>query len=159
MPIAGLGIFLVGVTPSIVMVTIALAMVFFTLPFIEGCTSAIVQSKVDQKVQGRVFAITHMIAGFMAPVAYVAAGPLADKVFEPLMAPGTAFAEKLGPLIGTGQGRGIGLLLMVVGIILLLTTLVGFCIPRLRKVEDELPDMVPDEPTQPLSAPVPAPSP
>ena len=140
MPLAGIGIFAVGLQPSIVWVTTALFITFFTLPFIEGCTSAIIQSKVDAAIQGRVFAVTHMIAGFMAPVAYVVAGPLADRIFEPLLAPGGALADSVGAWIGTGQGRGIGLLLAVVGAVLIVTTAIGFLVPRLRNVEAELPD-------------------
>jgi hypothetical protein len=143
MPLAGLGIFLVGLQPSVPMVTAALFLAFFTLPFIEGCTTAIVQSKVDPKVQGRVFAVTHVIAGSMAPISYVLAGPLTDRVFEPLMAPGGRLAGTVGAVIGVGPGRGIALLFMVVGGALLLTTAIGYLIPRLRKVEDELPDMMP----------------
>ena len=143
MPLAGLGIFLVGLQPSVPMVTAALFLAFFTLPFIEGCTTAIVQSKVDPKVQGRVFAVTHVIAGSMAPISYVLAGPLTDRVFEPLMAPGGRLADSVGAVIGVGPGRGIALLFLVVGAALLLTTAIGYLIPRLRKVEDELPDMVP----------------
>ena len=142
MPIAGVGILLIGLRPSVPLVTAALFLTFFTLPFIEGCTTAIVQSKVAANVQGRVFAVTHMIAGSMAPVSYVLAGPLADRVFEPLMAPDGALAETLGPIIGVGPGRGIGLLLMVIGFGLLVVTAVGFLVPRLRNVEDDLPDAV-----------------
>jgi DHA3 family macrolide efflux protein-like MFS transporter len=143
MPLAGLGIFMVGLQASVPLVTAALFLAFFALPFIEGSTTAIVQSKVDPKVQGRVFAVTHMIAGSMAPLSYLLAGPLTDRVFEPLMAPGGRLASTVGAVIGVGRGRGIALLFMVVGIALLLTTAIGYLIPRLRKVEDELPDTVP----------------
>jgi DHA3 family macrolide efflux protein-like MFS transporter len=149
MPLAGLGIFMVGLQASVPLVTAAMFLAFFALPFIEGSTTAIVQSKVDPKVQGRVFAVTHVIAGCMAPLSYLLAGPLTDRVFEPLMAPGGRLAGTVGAVIGVGRGRGIALLFMVVGIALLLTTAIGYLIPRLRKVEDELPDMVPAPDTVP----------
>ncbi|HEX8106280.1 MAG TPA: MFS transporter [Kofleriaceae bacterium] len=143
-PLAAAGMFLVGLTSSIAWVTAAMVVVFFCLPFIEGCTTAIVQSKVAPRVQGRVFAITHMIAGSMAPISYLLAGPLVDQVFAPLMKPGGPLAGSLGPIFGVGEGRGIALLISVLGIALLLTTLVAFLLPRVRHVEDQLPDMVPD---------------
>jgi DHA3 family macrolide efflux protein-like MFS transporter len=146
MPLAGLGIFLVGLRPSVPMVVAGLFIAFFTLPFVEGCTTAIVQSKVDPRVQGRVFAVTHVIAGSMAPISYVLAGPLTDRVFEPLMAHGGRLAGTVGSVIGVGPGRGIGLLFMVVGVVLILTTAIGYLTPRLRKVEDELPDPTPSLP-------------
>ena len=142
LPLAGAGLLLAGFQPSIPLVTAGLFLAFFALPFMEGSTSAIVQSKVDPKVQGRVFAVTHVIAGCMAPISYLLAGPLIDFVFEPLMAPGGRLAGTVGALIGVGKGRGMGLLLMLVGVAVLLTTAVGYSISRLRRVEDDLPDAV-----------------
>lgn len=143
-PLAAIGMVVVGVMPSIAWVTAAMALVFFCLPFIEGCTTAIVQSKVAPRVQGRVFAVTHMIAGSMAPVSYLLAGPLVDRVFVPLMKPDGLLAGSLGPIFGVGDARGIALLMSILGVALLLTTAVAFLLPRVRHVEDELPDMVPD---------------
>jgi DHA3 family macrolide efflux protein-like MFS transporter len=143
-PVAGIGIVLVGLTPSLAWVTAAMALVFFCLPFIEGCTTAIVQSKVAPGVQGRVFAITHMIAGSMAPISYLLAGPLVDQIFAPLMKAGGPLAASLGPIFGIGEGRGIALLMAVLGVALVLTTAVAFLLPRVRHIEDELPDMIAD---------------
>jgi MFS family permease len=142
LPFAGIGLILAGSRPSIPFVTAGLLLAFFTLPFLEGSTSAIVQSKVDSKVLGRVFAVTHVIAGCMAPVSYVLAGPLIDFIFEPLMVPGGRLAGTVGAVIGVGKGRGMGLMLMLVGVAVLLTTAIGYSIPRLRRVEDDLPDAI-----------------
>jgi DHA3 family macrolide efflux protein-like MFS transporter len=77
-------------------------------------------------------------------LAYAVAGPLADYVFEPLMAPGGLLAENVGQLIGVGHGRGIGLLFMIVGVLTIMVTVVAYQYSRLRLVEDELPDAIPD---------------
>ncbi|HTQ79990.1 MAG TPA: MFS transporter, partial [Thermoanaerobaculia bacterium] len=53
-------------------------------------------------------------------------------------------------LIGVGKGRGMGLLLMLIGVVFLLTTAIGYSIPRLRRVEDDLPDAL--SPAVPLPA-------
>jgi hypothetical protein len=37
-------------------------------------------------------------------------------VFEPLMAPGGALAGALGPIIGTGKGRGVAVLIALLGV-------------------------------------------
>jgi MFS transporter, DHA3 family, macrolide efflux protein len=151
-PLAAIGVFLVGLKPSIPWITAAMALVFFCLPFIEGSTTAIVQSKVAPRVQGRVFAITHMIAGSMAPISYLLAGPLVDQIFSPLLKAGGPLASSLGLIFGVGEGRGIALLMSVLGIALLVTTFIAFLLPRIRHVEDDLPDMVPDTPTAPREA-------
>jgi hypothetical protein len=112
------------------------------LAIINGCSQAIWQSKVALEVQGRVFAVRRMVALSSMPLAYFVAGPLADRVFEPMLAPGGALAGTVGALIGVGKGRGIGFLLMVLGIFMVAGLAFAFANPRLRKLEDGLPDVV-----------------
>ena len=72
-------------------------------------------------------------------IAFLASGLLADRVFEPAMAPGEAIASTAGRLLGIGKGRGVGLLFVTLGLTIILITLIAFLNPRLRKV-GELPD-------------------
>lgn len=127
---------------------IALAGFVFTAftPLIGGLSQAIWQSKVAHDVQGRVFAMRGLIVSSTAPLAYLLAGPLADRVFEPLMAPGGALAGTVGQIIGVGKGRGIGLLFIALGLFIMLVVLLFSTNPRLRKVESELPDALGDSP-------------
>jgi hypothetical protein len=74
------------------------------------------------------------------------AGPLADRVFEPMMAVNGPLSGSIGQVIGMGPGRGIGLLFVCMGLLLTLVTAVGCLSPRLRKVEEELPDAVTTQP-------------
>lgn len=121
----------------------AAAFVFMLgFPIVNACSQAIWQSKVAAEVQGRVFAMRQMIALSSLPLAQLAAGPLADFVFEPLLAAGGPLAGSVGQLVGVGPGRGIGLLFMVLGIANLLVLAAAWSYPRLRQVEDELPDAV-----------------
>jgi hypothetical protein len=71
------------------------------------------------------------------------AGPLADNVFEPLLATNGPLAGSLGPIFGTGAGRGIGLLFVLLGVVKVVVSLVGRLYPHIRNVEDELPDAIP----------------
>ena len=91
------------------------------------------------------FAVRRMIAWSSLPLAYLISGPLADRVFEPLLAEGGLLASSFGQVIGVGTGRGIGLLFMVLGAVTLLATVVSYLYPPLRKVEAELPDAIPDQ--------------
>jgi MFS transporter, DHA3 family, macrolide efflux protein len=125
--------------PSAGLITVGTVGMFFSLPIINGCSQAIWQSKTPYEVQGRVFAVRRMIGASTIPLAYLLAGPLADRVFEPLMATGPVRAV-LGPLIGEGRGRGIALMFMIAGVVTMLSQLGGYLYPRLRNVEDELPE-------------------
>ncbi len=83
-----------------------------------------------------------MLAWSTLPLAYLLAGPLADRVFEPLLAHGGPLANSIGQLIGVGRGRGIALLYIVLGLLILLTVAAAYLYPRLRFLEDELHDVV-----------------
>ena len=49
-------------------------------------------------------------------------------------------AGSLGLVLGTGPGRGIGLLFVLMGAIKVVITLLSRLNPHLRNVEDELPE-------------------
>ena len=107
---------------------------------VTGCSQAIWQTKVEPDVQGKVFAARMMIGTAATPVAYACAGPLADRVFGPLMVPGGALAGSVGRLLGVGPRSGIALLFVVLGILALLVTAAGYLSPSVRHLEDRLPD-------------------
>jgi len=110
------------------------------IPIINGSNQAIWQSKVPPAVQGRVFATRRMIAQISFPVALLMAGPMADRVFEPAMAPGGVLAGTFGRLFGVGAGAGMSLMVFLSGVIGFAVGLVVYSIPAVRNVEDILPD-------------------
>jgi DHA3 family macrolide efflux protein-like MFS transporter len=138
-------LFIAGFPPRTWLIGAAVFVLFFSLPITNGCSQAIWQSKTAPDVQGRVFAVRRMIAWVTLPLAYLIAGPLADQVFEPLLMPGGPLASSVGRIIGVGVGRGIGLLYIILGFMILLATPVAYLYPRLRHVEAELPDFIVDE--------------
>jgi MFS family permease len=143
--IGGVGLVVAGLRASPLLIAAGGFIALFCLPITNGCSQAIWQRKVAADVQGRVFAVRRMLAWSTIPLAQLSAGPLADRVFEPLMAPGGALASWLGPLLGAGPGRGIGLLFITVGTLYSLLAGLAAFYPRLRNLELELPDAVPQE--------------
>jgi MFS transporter, DHA3 family, macrolide efflux protein len=141
--LGGLGIGIAGLRPSPRLTAAGAFTYFFSVPIINAASQAIWQSKVEVDVQGRVFSIRRMIASLCTPLAYAVAGPLAQRVFEPIMATEGAFARAAESLVGRGPGRGIGLLVVVIGIFIVISTLLVFFQPRVRFVEQELRDAVP----------------
>ena len=140
--LSGLCFVLIGLRPSFWLVALGVFGAHATIAVIYGSNQSIWQSKVAPDVQGRVFAIQQMIARAATPLAYLLAGPLAERVFEPLLAINGPLAANLGSIIGAGAGRGIGLLFVLMGVAKVLVSLGGHLNPRVRNVEDELPDMV-----------------
>jgi MFS family permease len=138
--LTGLCFILAGLRPSVEVVTVAAFFFFFSLPFINGSSQAIWQSKIAPEVQGRVFAVRRMIAWSSVPLSYLIAGPLAEYLFEPLLVPGGSLASTVGRVIGVGPGRGIAFLFIIMGLLTLLITVAGYLYPRLRLLEDEVVD-------------------
>jgi MFS family permease len=139
----GAAILGLGFTTHPVVLATGVFLGFFALPVGNACSQAIWQRKTAPDVQGRVFSFRRVIAWSSMPVAYLAAGPLADYVFNPLLVEGGALAGSVGRAIGVGPGRGIGLLFIIMGLAVFAATAVAFSYSRLRRVELELPDMVP----------------
>lgn len=154
-PLLGASFLIIGARPSVPVVAAGTFALFFVVPIINGCDQAIWQTKVEHGVQGRVFAMAQLISQFTAPIAYLAAGPLSDRLFEPAMRPGGSLAGVLGTWTGTGPGRGVGVLFLVMGVLLILASLAGLAYPRLRSLEDEIPDAVPDAEPQAAGAGLP----
>jgi hypothetical protein len=139
----GICIILAGLRPFVPLFAGAAFGFFFGLALLNGCFWTIWQSRVAPDVQGRVFATIQMIATSSLPLGYLAAGPLADYLFEPLLLAAGPLTDSIGRVIGVGPGRGIGLLFIVLGVLMILTTAVAYLNPRLRLLEDELPQVPP----------------
>ena len=112
----------------------------FSQPIIVSCNQAIWQTKVPTRLQGRVFALQQTLERSLAICAYLLAGPLVDNVLNPLMAEGGIVAQLIGKVISTGMGQGVTLLLVILGAINLLVVAIAYREPRLRLLEQELPD-------------------
>ncbi|WP_322683045.1 MFS transporter [Nostoc sp. DedQUE07] len=137
------GVFIIaaGLQPSLVIFTASIFLFSLTQPIVSSSTQAVMQKKVEPSVQGRVFAIKGAIEAAALPLGYITIGPLAEKVFEPLMATDGYLAGSIGQIIGVGSGRGMGLLLIIMGVLTILETSIAYLYPRLRFVEDELPNV------------------
>jgi DHA3 family macrolide efflux protein-like MFS transporter len=138
----GVALILQGVQASVITIAIAMFLQLFVLPIANGSSQSIWQSKVAPEVQGRVFSVRRLIAISLNPLAYLLSGPTVDYIFEPLMAKKGPLSGTIGAMIGTGTGRGIGLMLILLGILLILNNLVIYLNPRVRNVEDEIPDAI-----------------
>lgn len=140
----GFFLMMAGLRESVVLVTAATFFIFMVLPVGNAASQAIWQSKVPLNVQGRVFALRRMIAMSLSPIAYISAGPLVEKVFNPAVKDST-ITPLIDSVIGTGNGRGIGLLFITIGLIWTVSSIFIYFNPRVRGLETEIPDALPSE--------------
>ncbi|GAA6615353.1 MFS transporter [Scytonema sp. NUACC26] len=142
MLLGGLCLLLAGLRPDVVLCSVGIFLYFFSLPILISSKQAILQSKIEFEVQARVFAVNGMLINLSFLLAYLVAGLLADHVFEPLLTINGPLAGSVGKIIGVGPGRGIGLLFIIMGILLIVAIVTSYLSPRLRLVESELPNVI-----------------
>jgi MFS family permease len=145
---------LVGVSQTVVPLAVCMFLMMIPLPLVNASAQSLMQAKVPPDIQGRVFAAMGQIGTMLIPLAYLLVGPLADQVVEPAVAtPGWA---AVAPLVGNSTGSGYGLLMLIAGTLLVITTTLVYAVPRVRRFESEVPDYVPEAAESAEEMPVPA---
>jgi MFS family permease len=134
------GTMLAASASSAASITIGSFIVFSQMPVMNTCSQAIWQMKTPMRIQGRVFSTRTMFAWSSIPLAFLVVGPLADRVFEPLLQTNGRLAGTWINFLGVGPGRGTALLLIVNGLLAFLAAAGCYFNQHLWKIEDELPD-------------------
>ncbi|MDF2820104.1 MAG: mef [Clostridiales bacterium] len=133
------GIFyaLIGITQNLVLIAIFGFMMFVFMPAIQIAADVLIRKNLANEVQGRAFGLISLITQMGYIFAYLLSGVLSDYVFEPFMSGNSLLAVKIGKVIGTGEGRGIALLILIAGICM---AIVGIAVSRfisVRMLEEE----------------------
>lgn len=132
------GIFMAifGFRENIVLLGISGFLFFAMMPFANTSLDFLVRTNIDNSVQGRAWSLIGFISqlGFVA--AYALSGVLADYVFTPLLVDGGVLADSVGKIIGTGSGRGTGLLIIIAGILLCVTSVILYNLKSVKKLEN-----------------------
>ena len=129
---------LTGVRPYLPLVVAGAFGMQFFIPLMNACVQSIWQSKTPIGIQGRVFSARRLIVLSMVPAGYLIAGPLADKVFEPLIALNSQLSAAI---VGIGPRRGLALVYVVAGVFTFLSQVAFYAYPRLTHLEREIPDL------------------
>lgn len=128
-----------GVRPSFTLVAVAGFVLFLMIPVISASSNSLWQAKVPAGLQGRCFAIQRVLMNTATVLGFCLAGPLSEKVFEPLLGRGGPLAGSVGLIIGVGPGRGLGLMFIALGALMTLIALTAYSVPAIRQI-DELAD-------------------
>ncbi|MGI0518402.1 MFS transporter [Treponema denticola] len=125
--LCSIGPIISGTTLNRIIITGGFFIFMFPVPYVNTLLMSIFQIKIERNVLGRVGALMTAILAAITPIAYLCAGPLADYVFEPLM---------------NEKGRGIGLIFIISGILLIISCLLMRLNKTVTSIEKRLPDYV-----------------
>ncbi len=131
-----------GWTTSLVIIVASMWIGMFSVPILGAMSQAIWMVKVEPDVQGRVFAVRGMLAQLTSPLALLVAGPLADRVFVPLMTESSGLGDFLQSLMGSGTASGYGLFFVAIGVFVIASAFVAWSYEPLRNLETDVPDAV-----------------
>lgn len=95
------------------------------IPYIEATEQTIIQRVVPLKQQGRVFGFAMSIESAAAPITSIAIGPIAEFFIIPYMKSEAGVAQ-WSWLLGTGSARGIAIIFLATGLIMLVVALLAF---------------------------------
>lgn len=115
----GAVVFVMGAVPNVWVIGIAAFGFFLTLPPLNTAVEVLVRSAIPAETQGKVWGLMGLISQLGYVAAYALSGFLADQVFNPLLREGGALANSVGSLIGVGESRGVGLIFIIVGVLLI----------------------------------------
>src|SRR5215213_6707680 len=112
------------VRSSILLMAVGLYIYMLVVPYIEASEQTVLQKVVPYERQGRVFGFAQSLEQSASPLTAFLIGPIAQFFFIPFMTTGRG-VDWIGGWYGTGQGRGIGVVFVVAGVIGFIVTLVA----------------------------------
>lgn len=104
-------------------------------PLLGSSETAIWMTQIDPTQQGRVFAANALVVQVVSAVAALIAGPLAEHILEPALAPTGSFSGVLGGMVVTGPGAGMAVLYVACALAMVGVGLGGYWIPALKRIE------------------------
>jgi DHA3 family multidrug efflux protein-like MFS transporter len=116
------------------------------VPPVEAAEQTIIQKVVPFRRQGRVFGVAAAMEAAAAPVTAFLIAPIAEFLIIPYM-DSQAGQERWGWLLGEGEARGIALICLFAGLIMVVAATVAFFTRSYRKLT-ELYAQAPEEPEE-----------
>ncbi|MGI9667051.1 MAG: MFS transporter [Acidimicrobiia bacterium] len=138
--VLGAMLLVIGFSTWIVVIVGTLWIGMFVVPIATAMSQSIWMSKVEPDVQGRVFGVRSLIAQGTQPLALAIAGPLADKVFVPLLSGDSDLGEWAQGLFGTGERAGYAAMFAAIGVYTIVMSGLAYLYGPLRNLETEIPD-------------------
>ncbi len=119
-------IMLLGLLPSLLL-----------SPLANASLDYLVRTNIINEVQGRIWGLVGIIFQIGLVFAYGILGPLGDYVFIPMFKNGGVLENSIGKIIGVGEGRGIGFLVIISGVLL---SIISLILPKIKSIKELEPE-------------------
>lgn len=129
----GIFMMLFGLRENILLISVSGFLFFAMMPFANASLDYLIRTNVNGEFQGRVWSLISVISQLGYIAAYAVSGILTDYIITPILQGNTIFAIYIGRIIGTGRGRGAGLLIIFAGFFLGVTAIL---FGRLKPIRD-----------------------
>lgn len=132
---AGIFMSVFGLRENIVLICVSGFLFFAMLPFANTSLDFLIRTNINNELQGRAWGLIGVISQLGFVVAYALCGVLADYVFTPLLLDGGILADSVGRFMGTGSGRGTGLLIFTAGVLVCMTSMILYNLKSVKELE------------------------
>jgi DHA3 family multidrug efflux protein-like MFS transporter len=119
---------------SIVLLAVGMFVWLLLIPVIEAAEQTVLQRSIPFERQGRVFGFAQLVENAAAPLTAMFMGPVAERVFMPLMTDGRG-ADWIGGWFGTGPERGLALIFTLAGVLGVVVTVAVRLSPSYRRID------------------------
>jgi len=103
------------------------------VPAIEAAEQTVIQRVVPYRTQGRVFGFAQAFESAAAPITAFLIAPIAEFLIIPYLATDDG-ATAFGWLLGDGEARGIALVFLVAGVVMIVIALLAFLTKSYRRI-------------------------
>ncbi|MFC0527599.1 MFS transporter [Phytohabitans kaempferiae] len=134
-----------GLRPNVLLLSVAAFLFMGSTPILIGTVKTLWQLKVRPELLGRTAALSNLLVDVPYMLANILMGFAAGLAFVPLVGEDEVRVPVLEALLGAGPGRGYALQMMVVGLVVATCVILAYRSPRMRNVEEELPDVTPED--------------
>ncbi|SHN59485.1 MFS transporter [Desulfitobacterium chlororespirans] len=133
----GAGVFMAafGLGENIILIAVSGFFFFAMLPLANTSLDFLIRTNINNELQGRAWRLIGVISQFGYIIAYGISGVLADYVFTPLLLEGGLLAGSVGRVLGTGSGRGTGLLIICAGVLLCVTAVILYQLKSVKSLD------------------------
>lgn len=111
----------------------SLFVLMIPLPMGGALMQSLLQTRVPPQLQGRVFAIYAQLGFAGSTASFLSIGPLVDRVLEPAVR--QPWWSLVAPVVGSGAGAGMALLMVVTGVVMGVITAVLWLLPAVRQLD------------------------